>query len=119
MGTLVNDFATGVPHPRLRPYVSTYTGYRIEGAAPGVYMGLPSKSLTFIVAFAVMSSGISSASTASRAFAANLSNSFDLKLAGGIGITVIGLLLWTPVRLAYSREGADGADDAERAPHGA
>ncbi|ANJ27637.1 hypothetical protein ATC03_13890 [Agromyces aureus] len=28
-------------------------------------------------------------------------------------ITVIGLLLWTPVRLAYSR------DDAERAPHGA
>jgi len=34
-------------------------------------------------------------------------------------ITVIGLLLWTPVRLAYSREGADGADDAERAPHGA
>ena len=35
MGTLVNDFATGVPHPRLRPYVSTYTGYRIEGAAPG------------------------------------------------------------------------------------
>ena len=51
MGTLVNDFATGVPHPRLRPYVSTYTGYRIEGAAPGVHMGLPSKSLTFIVAF--------------------------------------------------------------------
>ena len=51
MGTLVNDFATGVPPPRLRPYVSTYTGYRIEGAAPGVHMGLPSKSLTFIVAF--------------------------------------------------------------------
>lgn len=28
-------------------------------------------------------------------------------------ITVIGLLLWTPVRVAYTR------DDAERAPHGA
>ncbi|SFR86747.1 hypothetical protein SAMN05428970_3343 [Agromyces sp. CF514] len=28
-------------------------------------------------------------------------------------ITVIGLLLWTPVRMAYTR------DDAERAPHGA
>ena len=51
MGTLVSDFATGVPHPRLRPYVSTYTGYRIEGAEPGVHMGLPSRSLTFIVAF--------------------------------------------------------------------
>lgn len=51
MGTLVNDFATGDPNPRLRPYVSAYSGYRIEGAEPGVHMGLPSKSLTFIVAF--------------------------------------------------------------------
>ncbi|KQM84698.1 hypothetical protein ASE68_13495 [Agromyces sp. Leaf222] len=31
-------------------------------------------------------------------------------------ITVIGLLLWTPVRLAYTR---DEHGDAERAPHGA
>ncbi len=45
----------------------------------------------FIVAFAVMCSGITSASTASRAFAANLSNVFGLQLAGGIGITIVGL----------------------------
>jgi APA family basic amino acid/polyamine antiporter len=47
--------------------------------------------VTFIVAFAVMSSGITSASTASRAFAANLSNAFSLNLAGGMGITLVGL----------------------------
>lgn len=41
----------GVPHPRLRPFVEEYSGYRIRGAAPGVHAGLPSKSLTFIVAF--------------------------------------------------------------------
>src|SRR3982074_842979 len=43
--------------------------------------------VTFIVAFAVMCSDITSASTASRAFAANMSNAFDLKL-GGVGITL-------------------------------
>ncbi|MCB1026725.1 MAG: AraC family transcriptional regulator [Microthrixaceae bacterium] len=51
MDTPVNEFVTRSPHPRLRPYVSEYTGYRIEGAEPGVHMGLPSRSLTFIVAF--------------------------------------------------------------------
>jgi amino acid transporter len=39
-----------------------------------------------------MCSGITSASTASRAFAANLSETFDLGMAGGFGITVIGLV---------------------------
>jgi basic amino acid/polyamine antiporter, APA family len=38
-----------------------------------------------------MCSGITSASTASRAFAANMSNAFGLNLAGGIGITLVGL----------------------------
>lgn len=35
--------------PRLRPLVTSYTGYRIEGAPPGVHRGLPSRHLTFIV----------------------------------------------------------------------
>jgi len=43
------EFAHGLPHPRLRPFVAAYTGYRICGDAPGVHMGL--RSLTFIVAF--------------------------------------------------------------------
>lgn len=37
------------PRPALRPLVSGYTGYRIEGAAPGVHRGLPARALTFIV----------------------------------------------------------------------
>src|SRR5918997_730007 len=37
------------PRPRLSPLVAGYTGYRIEGAEPGVHRGLPSRYLTFIV----------------------------------------------------------------------
>jgi len=37
------------PQARLRPLVARYTGYRIEGAKPGVHRGLPSRHLTFIV----------------------------------------------------------------------
>ncbi len=39
----------GRPQPRLSPLVADYTGYRIEGAEPGVHHGLPSRHLTFIV----------------------------------------------------------------------
>ncbi|HYZ07929.1 MAG TPA: helix-turn-helix domain-containing protein [Pseudonocardiaceae bacterium] len=35
--------------PGLRALVTGYTGYRIEGAAPGVHRGLPSRHLTFII----------------------------------------------------------------------
>ena len=59
--------------------------------------------MTFIVAFAVICSGITSASTASRAFAANLSHAFNLDLAGGIGITVIGLLFMAAVAVINFR----------------
>jgi AraC-like DNA-binding protein len=37
------------PRARLRPFVASYTGYRIEGAKPGMHRGLPSQHLTFIV----------------------------------------------------------------------
>ena len=59
--------------------------------------------VTFIVAFAVMCSGITSASTASRAFAANMSNAFNLNLAGGIGITLLGLAFMAVVALVNFR----------------
>lgn len=48
---LVSEYVTAVPHPAVRQYVHEYTGYRLEGYAPGVHMGLPSGTLTFIVAF--------------------------------------------------------------------
>ncbi|HTN97521.1 MAG TPA: APC family permease, partial [Nordella sp.] len=59
--------------------------------------------VTFIVAFAVMCSGITSASTASRAFAANMSNAFDLGLTGTFGITLIGLLFMAVVAIVNFR----------------
>ncbi|MDQ4103621.1 MAG: helix-turn-helix domain-containing protein [Actinomycetota bacterium] len=37
------------PRALLAPLVAGYTGYRIEGAEPGVHRGLPSRYLTFIV----------------------------------------------------------------------
>ena len=53
VGTMgsTSEFVSGVPHPRLRPFVGGYSGYRISGIGPGVHVGLPSRSLTFIVAF--------------------------------------------------------------------
>lgn len=43
------EMVAGRPRPRLAPLVASYTGYRIEGAPPGVHRGLPSRHLTFIV----------------------------------------------------------------------
>jgi APA family basic amino acid/polyamine antiporter len=79
-------------------YLELVTKYpRAAGAALYTHKAFGIHFVTFIVAFAVMCSGITSASTASRAFAANLSHSFDLKFAGGIGITIIGLLFMAAV----------------------
>lgn len=39
------------PPTALRPYVASYTGYRLDRLAPGTHAGMPSKSLTFIVSF--------------------------------------------------------------------
>lgn len=73
-------------------YLELVTKYpRAAGAALYTHRAFGIHFVTFIVAFAVMCSGITSASTASRAFAANLSNAFGLDLAGGIGITLVGI----------------------------
>jgi basic amino acid/polyamine antiporter, APA family len=73
-------------------YLELVTKYpKAAGAALYTHKAFGIHFVTFIVAFAVMCSGITSASTASRAFAANLSNAFGLNLAGGIGITLVGL----------------------------
>src|SRR5918993_1696910 len=73
-------------------YLELVTKYpQAAGAALYVHKAFGIQFVTFLVAFVVMCSGITSASTASRAFAANLSNAFSLDLAGGIGITLVGL----------------------------
>ena len=73
-------------------YLELVTKYpRAAGAALYAHRAFGIHFVTFIIAFTVMCSGITSASTASRAFAANLSGALGLDLAGGIGITVVGL----------------------------
>lgn len=73
-------------------YLELVTKYpRAAGAALYTHKAFGVHFLTFLVAFAVMSSGITSASTASRAFAANLSEAFGLGLEGGAGLTLVGI----------------------------
>jgi AraC-like DNA-binding protein len=43
------EMVAGRPRARLSPFVARYTGYRIEGAPPGVHRGLQSRHLTCIV----------------------------------------------------------------------
>ena len=72
-------------------YLELVTKYpKAAGAALYTHKAFDIHFITFIVAFAVMCSGITSASTASRAFAANMSNAMGLNLSG-LGITVTGL----------------------------
>ncbi|WP_375176031.1 APC family permease [Pseudooceanicola sp.] len=72
-------------------YLELVTKYpKAAGAALYTEKAFGIHFITFIVAFAVMSSGLTSASTAARAFAENFSTGFGLDL-GGFAITAIGL----------------------------
>ena len=85
-------------------YLELVTKYpRAAGAALYTHRAFGIHFFTFIVAFAVMCSGITSASTASRAFAANFAHSFNLDLAGGIGITLLGLAFMALVTIVNFR----------------
>jgi AraC-like DNA-binding protein len=42
------EHVIGLPHPRLRPFVTRYSGYRMR-TEPGIHRGLPSRSLTLVV----------------------------------------------------------------------
>src|SRR5690606_36223574 len=58
-------------------YLELVTKYpRAAGAALYVHKAFGMRFVTFMIGFAVVCSGITSASTASRAFAANLSDAF-------------------------------------------
>jgi APA family basic amino acid/polyamine antiporter len=85
-------------------YLELVTKYpRAAGAALYTHRAFGIHFVTFIVAFAVMCSGITSASTASRAFAANFAHAFDLDIAKGIGITIVGLLFMAAVAVINFR----------------
>jgi amino acid transporter len=84
-------------------YLELVTKYpRAAGAALYTHKAFGIHFITFIVAFAVMCSGITSASTASRAFAANLSSAFNLGLSGG-GVTLAALAFMAVVAIVNFR----------------
>ena len=73
-------------------YLELVTKYpQAAGAALYTHKAFGLHFLTFLVAFTVMSSGITSASTASRAFAANFAVAFGFNASAG-RITVIALI---------------------------
>jgi amino acid transporter len=73
-------------------YLELVTKYpQAAGAALYTHKAFGLHFVTFLVAFAVMCSGLTSASTAARAFSANMAHAFGLNLAGGWGITLAGL----------------------------
>ncbi|MER5670509.1 APC family permease [Pseudonocardia alni] len=76
-------------------YLELVTKYpQAAGAALYTHKAFGIHFLTFMVTFVVMSSGITSASTASRAFAANLNEGFGLDLGnGGIVLIALGFML--------------------------
>ncbi|MEV0381493.1 APC family permease [Nonomuraea sp. NPDC050643] len=66
-------------------YLELVTKYpQAAGAALYVHKAFGKHILTFLVCFAVMCSGITSASAASRAFAANLATGFGLDVGNGV-----------------------------------
>lgn len=46
---MTNEWVTGRPATRVRPFVERYIGYRMVGYEPAVHRGLPSGHMTFIV----------------------------------------------------------------------
>jgi len=78
-------------------YLELVTKYpRAAGAALYVHKAFGVHFVTFIVAFAVMCSGITSASTASRAFAANFASVFGFG-SGTYAVTLIALVFMATV----------------------
>jgi basic amino acid/polyamine antiporter, APA family len=73
-------------------YLELVTKYpQAAGAALYAHKAFGVQFVTFLVAFVVMCSGITSASTASRFFAANFNTAFDLGW-GKVGIVIVALL---------------------------
>lgn len=90
-------------------YLELVTKYlRAAGAALYAHKAFGVHFITFLVAFTVMCSGITSASTASRAFAAKLSGAFGLDLGAGFGVTAVGLVFMAMVAAVNLRGVVEG-----------
>jgi APA family basic amino acid/polyamine antiporter len=85
-------------------YLELVTKYpRAAGAALYTHKAFGLHFLTFIVTFAVMCSGLTSASSASKAFAENFGEAFDLSLGEGAGLTAVALGFMTLIALVNFR----------------
>ncbi|BBH68780.1 amino acid permease [Actinoplanes sp. OR16] len=85
-------------------YLELVTKYpRAAGAALYTHKAFGIHFLTFMVTFAVMCSGLTSASSASKAFAGNFAEAFDLTLGDGFALTAIALGFITLVALINFR----------------
>ena len=85
-------------------YLELVTKYpRAAGAALYTHKAFGIHFLTFIITFAVMCSGLTSASSASKAFAENFGEAFDLSLGEGIGLTAVALAFITLIALINFR----------------
>jgi APA family basic amino acid/polyamine antiporter len=85
-------------------YLELVTKYpRAAGAALYTHKAFGIHFLTFMVTFAVMCSGLTSASSASKAFAANFAEAFDLSLGEGAGLTAVALGFMTLIALINFR----------------
>lgn len=85
-------------------YLELVTKYpRAAGAALYTHKAFGVHFLTFMVTFAVMCSGLTSASSASKAFAGNFGEAFDLSLGDGFVLTAVALGFITLVALINFR----------------
>ncbi|MFI5938147.1 APC family permease [Actinoplanes sp. NPDC051494] len=85
-------------------YLELVTKYpRAAGAALYTHKAFGIHFLTFLVTFAVMCSGLTSASSAAKAFAENFGEAFDLTLGEGLGLTAVALTFMTLIALVNFR----------------
>ena len=85
-------------------YLELVTKYpRAAGAALYTHKAFGIHFLTFMVTFAVMCSGLTSASSASKAFAGNFAEAFDLSLGEGFGLTAVAVAFMTLIALVNFR----------------
>ncbi|MEU4221818.1 APC family permease [Actinoplanes sp. NPDC026623] len=85
-------------------YLELVTKYpRAAGAALYTHKAFGIHFLTFMVTFAVMCSGLTSASSASKAFAGNFAEAFDLSIGEGTGLTAVAIGFMTLIALINFR----------------
>jgi APA family basic amino acid/polyamine antiporter len=85
-------------------YLELVTKYpRAAGAALYTHKAFGLHFLTFMVTFAVMCSGLTSASSASKAFAGNFAEAFGLSAGAGAGLTAIAIGFMTLIALVNFR----------------